>query len=422
MATANWQVVPHTPWNPIDSKVLAILSTYKVKTKDMAEIFFEGRTVEECENMLESLNTGILGLRSELNEPSRRRVQKVDFSSPVKHESTEVGSTGPFNTTSSSTMVPHPMSPVGPRPIQTPRIQTSVNSYPPNSTEMRTGRSETPYADSQKAWEQADRDIVWKAIKDHMSARDIQKIYLPFRSESAIATRMCKERRIREGQAAPLKWSPDDGDRSARPRDEQYSSKHPARNFPSEQAPYQFQLRYDTSRDHVDVVDADMNTNMLGRDIETEFDHQMIQESADRDDDSDYVDEKPTQKRPGIARKTPASAKDTSKKSPSSISSLRNKLLNAIDAYYLPDHKKEALRKALRKNWPTHFASVESRNTPLPAKGSRWSEKDTRALKIIHEIVPDLPHKYIKEFFPGRNEASISRQINSRLKSGEWGA
>ena len=422
MATANWQLVPHSTWDVVDRQALAVLSAHGVRTKDMAEMFFEGRTIEECEDMLQSPKVGPSTPQNKVVKSSSKYVGQVGSGiSQDQHGFVATHNARPLNDTPSSFMVPNYSPSLVPPPVETSRLQRSISTNSLNRAESLHGRSETTYTDSQKAWEQQDRDIVWRAMKDNMTARDIQRLYLPSRSESAIQTRMCKERKIREKQSTLTQWPTNDSSRPAQARSDGYSPRRIPKDSSSDGPQTQCHTRYGNSRDPIDVDNMDVDTNTLMQNTAEEFDHQEIQEFADRGDDSDYVDdETPVHKRPGVARKTPASSKETPKKSPSSISSLRSRLLNAIDAHYLPHHKKEALQKALRKNWPTHFASVEGHSTPLPGKGARWSDKDTRALKIIYETVPNLPHKYIKEFFPGRNEASVSRQINSRLRSGEW--
>lgn len=356
MDTANWQLAPNMPWEPADKEVLKLLSAHGVKTKDIAEVFFEGRTEQECQSALSDLETNA----STVTVEDRRAPAP-----PITRPPNTILSP---SATNDLTVLPVPPARTS---IPTPSKKQLSGIFPANCTEPSRDRHQTPYADSQKTWEQVDRDIIWEAMKKNMTPRQIQEQYLPSRSESAIQTRISKERKLRSALNAPT------------------TPTVPTKRSPDE---------------------LGEETDKLG--------WQDIQIPEEKDDDSDYVEEVSPKEKHGVAR-TPITPSDMAqtKKAPS-ISSIRTKLINSIDSRILSKDKKIELKKALKNNWPTHFASVEGHNAP-PKKGAQWSENDIRTLKIIHETVPELPYRYVANFFPGRNEAGISRQINSKIKSSQ---
>lgn len=348
LGTANWQLEPTMPWELADKDALMLLSASGVKIEDITEIFFEGRTAHECHDALENLRPHASIIPVEDDEgpaPSSARTSNAMLSPPANH------------TTALPT--PSPETSIKSQPKKEP---TEIS--PENCAVSSRGRPRTPHADSQKPWEQADRELIWGAMGKSKTARQIQQEYFPSRSESAIQTRMCKERKLRRAESTQKNWSPEG------------------------------------------LSDGEANTTGL----------QDMQIADENDDDSDYVEDSSPREKPSAAMAGISSSHSTPTKKAPTISTIRTKLLSSIDNHVLSKEKKNELKKALRNKWPTHFASVEGHNAP-PAKGTRWSNNDIRALRIIRETAPNLPYRFIADFFPGRNESGISRQINHKIKS-----
>ncbi|KAJ4355413.1 uncharacterized protein N0V89_003429 [Didymosphaeria variabile] len=339
MESASFQLEPGASWAPEDQDALIVLSKHEVKTEDIAQLFFEGRTVEECQLMIDILQIGL----------------------PVESVEGQTEGHSDFNAEPASSKAISSV-PSGTRSAPTPFTKRLIEV---TSSASRAG-STPPCTDSRKDWDQADRDIVWNAMHEGLTPTQIQAQRLPFRSASAIRTRMSKERKLRS--SAELKH------------------------------------------------------------IENEEDEEMTEQrmQIDLDDDgSEYAED--TEPAAQIPRNLPTARKtvpsnSTPKASPKkpqpqpSLTPIRTKLMNSLG---LSSEDKKELRKALNKtSWPTRFMSVEEYNSPLPRNGARWTEQDTQALGCIRETTPSLPYKLIANFFPGRSETAIRHQYNTRVHPG----
>lgn len=305
MEAANWQLEVGAAWAPADQRALMVLSAHEVEIDDIAQSFFEGRTAEECEAMLDKLKAGL-------------PIDSIEGRGMLRHDDHQISETGP---TMTAIAKDDSQAPTGTSVATTPFTKRLIEVV---SSKSRT-RSDTSHKDSRKGWDQADRDVLWHATQQGLSPRQIQAQCLPFRSESAIQTRMSKERAFR----SELK----------------------------------------------------------------------------------------------IARKTVPSnstPKNLPQKTPPSIATLRNRLLNSINAKYLsPDQKKELKKALTRTSWPTRFMSLEENSAPLLKNGARWTEQDTKALGCIRKTVPLLPYKLICKFFPDRSEAALRHQYNTKVTPGQ---
>jgi hypothetical protein len=380
MASASWQLEPGAPWAPGDRDTLLVLAAHQVRIEDIAQLFFEGRTADECQKEIDTEP-----------EPSK-------------------------------TMPPAPSgTPSAATPFKK-RLSESSSSEPRD-------RSDIPYRDSRKDWDQADRDTVWAAVQRGLTPRLIQAQYLPFRSESAIQTRMTKERAIRGVQATPTKWSNMDNDLLLKLASEGHDFEDIAPRLSRERTPHQIEARYSLLKKQAGVSRESTGVNLIedDEDGDAEMEEQSITMDAEEDDGSDYTDTSQAVRKPikpRTARKTLpmniAPKAHQKKTTPSSITRIRTKLLNSIDARILTSNDKKELRKVLNKQgWPSHFVSLEEYNSPLPKSGTRWTEQDSLALGYIREVVPSMPYKSICNFFPGRSEVSIRNQYNTKVVRGQ---
>ncbi|KAF2439050.1 hypothetical protein P171DRAFT_502210 [Karstenula rhodostoma CBS 690.94] len=414
METASWRLEPGVPWAPEDQESLLVLSAHGVKIEDIARLFFEGRTVDECQAEIEKFKAGVP--MESIEEIGQRSEGDIESSKAALPE-----------TPSTRAVLAVPSS--------TPSVATSFTKRLIEvSSSASRARSNKPYTDSRKDWDQADRDTVWAAVQRGLTPREIQAQYLPFRSESAIQTRMSKERALRGMQAAPTKWSNKDTNLVLKLTSEGHDFEDIAPRLSRERTPQQIEARYRNLKKQAKASRMSVEANLIENDDgdvemgEGEGEESM-QVDAAGDDGSEYTEDSPqavqTPPKLRTARKTVTStsdslSKDSLKKTPLSIATIRTRLLGSIDAKYLSSDDKKELRKALNKTgWPTRFTSVEEYNSPLPAKvGLRWTEQDVEALRCIRESVPSLPYKFIENFFPGRSTTAIRNLYNTKVNPG----
>ncbi|KAK7192234.1 hypothetical protein PSPO01_01806 [Paraphaeosphaeria sporulosa] len=403
MDDASWQLEAGAPWAPEDQKSLMVLSAHGVKAEDIAEQFFEGRTVDECQVEIDAIKAGVPMNSIETGQGAA----DIDIGAS-KAASPETPSTKAIL----SGLAKTPWKPT-----------SFINRLIEVSSGAARARSDTPHADSRKDWNQADRDTVWAAVQRGMSPRQIQEKYLPFRSESAIQTRMTKERKLRGVQAIPTKWSNRDNELVIKLVDEGHDFEDIAPRLSRERTPKQIEARYRNLKKQARVSRMSVEVNVIDDDEDVELGDDNMQVDADGDEGSEYNDEisrvVQTPHKPKTTRKTipyNSSEKSPTKKPPSSITSIRTKLLNSIDAKYLDSDGKKGLRKALNKTgWPTRFTSVEEHDSPMPEKnGPKWPTKDVEALRCIRETAPSIPYKKLEEFFPGRSQTAIRNIYNTR--------
>lgn len=383
-----------------------VLSAHGVKIQDIARLFFEGRTVDECQAEIENIKTGVPVESIETGKRSGLDIKASKATMP-EDPSTKAIQPVPGSTTSAAT-------PFKKRLIEVSSSASRVHSH-------------TPYTDSRKDWDQADRDIVWAAVQRGLNTRQIQEQYLPFRSESAIQTRMSKERALRGVQATPTKWSNIDNDVVLKLASEGHDFKDIAPRLSRGRTPQQIEARYRSLKRQAEASRMSVEFSLVDDDGDVEMEEEGVQVDAGGDEGSEYAEDTSqavqTPPKPRTTRKTipfNSSPVSTSEKTPSSIASIRTKLLNSIAPKYLNSDGKKELRKALSKTgWPTRFASVEEYTSPLPAKiGPKWGDQDVEALKCIRETVPSIPYKVLEQFFPGRSQTAIRNLYKTKLNPG----
>jgi hypothetical protein len=388
-----------------------VLAAHGVRIEDIAQVFFEGRTAGECQDEIDAMKAGVPV--TSIESPGQR--PEID---------TEPSKAASSKTTSSKVMSPAPSgTPSAVTPFKNRLIEVSSS--------VSRARPDTPYKDSRKDWDQADRDTVWTAVQRGLTPRQIQAQYLPFRSESAIQSRMTKERAIRGMQAAPTKWSNSDNDLILKLTSEGHDFEDIAPWLSRERTPRQIEARYSILKKQAEVSQKSPKVNLTKddeyEDEDTEIEDQNMQVDANGDDDSDYTEgtAQAVQRtsKPRTAKKTVSSKSapkaHPEKTTPPSIARIRTQLLNSIDTKFLSSEDKKELRAVLNKQgWPSHFVSVEEYNSPLPKTGTRWTEQDTLALGFIREVVPSMPYKLICNFFPGRSEVSVRNQYNTKIGRG----
>ncbi|KAL1604835.1 hypothetical protein SLS60_004375 [Paraconiothyrium brasiliense] len=397
MEIASWQLGPGASWDPEDQDALMVLSKHNVKVEDIARLFFEGRTVEDCQLMIDMLQVGL-------------PVESIEDENEteVHVESSKIASSSAMSPTPSGT-------PLARTPFTKRLIEVSSSAARASST--------PPFTDSRKDWDQADRDIVWNALHEGLTPKQIQTQRLPFRSESAIQTRMSTERKLRGVQPMGTKWSENDDNLVLKLGSEGVGFQDIAPRLSRERTPKKIEARYHNLRKQAEVrrMSAEFRVNKSAED--EEMTEQRMQIDFAGDDGSEYEDEtapavQPPRKLPTARKTVPSNStpKASPKKTPSSIAPIRNKLLNSLS---LSSEDKKELRKALNKtSWPTRLMSVEEYNSPLPRNGARWTEQDAQALGCIRETVPSLHYKFIANFFPGRSETAIRHQYNTRVNPG----
>ncbi|KAL5408352.1 hypothetical protein PMIN04_011440 [Paraphaeosphaeria minitans] len=404
METASWQLGAGGPWASEDRNSLMVLSAHGVKIEDIAQLFFEGRTVDECQVEIETIKAS------------------------VPMDSVETGRAG-TDIEASEAASPETLSTKAVRalPSSAPSVATLFTKRLIEVSSSTTrARSDTPHADSRKDWDQSDRNTVWAAVQLGMTPRQIQEKHLPFRSESAIQTRMTKERKLRGMQAIPTKRSNQDNDLVIKLVDEGHDLEDIAPRLSRERTPKQIQARYRILKNQAKVSRMSADVEVVDDDGDVDMGNDNIQVDADEDEGSKYNDETPqaveTPPKSKTARKTvtSSSSSKSSAKTTSTIASIRGTLLKSIDTKHLDSDGKKELRKALDKTgWPTRFTSLEEHESPLPEKaGPKWPAQDVDALRCIRETAPSIPYKKLEDFFPGRSQTAIRNLYNTKVNPG----
>ncbi|KAJ4290378.1 hypothetical protein N0V90_010594 [Kalmusia sp. IMI 367209] len=404
--SANFQVDPGAPWDPEEHATLIILQNHGVEVEDIANLFFEGRTVGECKKMLGELTN---------NKAT---------SHPAEDDQLDVSVAKPSAAISPSTSVATP-APTTPDRFKNRLLEVSSSA---TRESVSRGRSSTPFND-EKSWNEEDRDKIFKATQDGMTPKEIMTQFFPFRSLAAIQTRITIERKARGVPVTPTKWAFKDNELLLKLLDEGSSYEDIAANWITYRKPEQIAAHH---RDLQRKGEADPLTTQVARAEEgeevkeevrvEEVEYQEEEEYGDQDiqieeadDDSSYEEGKARAPRKtpknSKARKAPASS-NTSEEKPASIAVIRTRLLNSIDTGVLPAAKKTELRKAFNKSgWPTRFSSIEEYNAPELKKRALWAPQDVDAVLSIRSVMPNMSWKLITEkFFPGRTETGVRNQ------------
>lgn len=410
MDTASWQLVAGASWALEDRQSLKTLFAHGVSMEDIAQSFFEGRTVYECQDVIESMK-----VRESMSSTETGQLSGTDLDA-TKAASPHAPSTK---------AIPSPPTPSAATPFKNRLIEVASSGS--------RARSATPHADSRKDWEQKDCDIVWKGVQLGMTPCQIQAEYLPFRSESAIQTRMTKERKLRGVQATPTKWSKQDKEIVMKLADEGHDFESIAPRLSRERTPSQIEARYrdmkkqsGASQTNVEVSHVDDDGDVEMPDENSHMADEDAQMAAGEEEGSEYNEEtsgavqpprKPKTARKSILSNSSPNSSASTKKTPKSIASIRTKLLNSISARQLnPDQKKQLRKELNRIGWPTRFASLEEHESPLPGKSAKWLDQDLHALRCIREIAPSIPHRVLVDFFPGRSETAIRNVYNTKVR------
>lgn len=399
MERASLQIEKGTPWSLDDCKVLQILYKHGVKTEDMAKIFFEGRTVGDCQAMVNQLK----------EEFARKPVPSVQ--GPMRQTSVPVIAT-PSGAVHSSGFVDRPAAiAVSDLTSFKKRI---IEASPAAGLPGPTARPEP-----NSIWEQGERDIIRKAVQDGLTARQVQAEYLPFRSFFSIMDQMSMERRLREGLTVSNRWSDEDNAILLQLRDQGNSFEaivprlSVKRTLFAVEAHYQvlkLQRETDNGKNGVAHVVGDENVGNA---------KQEAHANDKRDGVSGYfketsqAKETPTYSAPTTGRETHRSTNSESAKTPQSITTIRTQLVDSIDPQHCSLEDKAELKKALgNDNWPTRFTSIEEYNMDPIRRGARWTDQDKKAILCMVTTIPTLTRKDIAEFFPGRTEEAVGHQVN----------